>query len=243
MIINWILKHAPSAAWFNLLRGVDRRLDRSRAPKEEAVLAHVQSKAERGNPASVLDAIDDFASHQRWMMNIGPRKGQVLTQALTDVNAKNVLEIGAYCGYSATLIGQFLKPRGGHLISIEKNGRFAAVAREVVAHAGLADTVEIRVSTLQAELGKQPGLLPGPFDAVLLDHWKDEYLPDLQRLEKGGMLRNGTAVIADNVGFFAVPEYLGHVRESGLYHSTYYESSIEYTDHVKDGVEVSIYRS
>ena len=239
MIINWNLKTAPATAWFLLWRAIDRWLDGkwNRGRREDLVLEYVKSHAESGNPSSVLDAMDDFARHQRWMMNIGPRKGEVLTGALAEVDARNVLEIGAYCGYSATLIGKFLKERVGRLISVEKNERFAGIARAVIAHAGLSDTVEIRIGVVETEIGR----LPGPFDAVLIDHWKDEYLPDLKRLEAGGMLRKGTAVVADNVGFFAVQEYLNHVRESGLYRSRFYESSIEYADSVRDGVEVSVY--
>jgi catechol O-methyltransferase len=83
--------------------------------------------------------------------------------------------------------------------------------------------------------------LSGPFDGVLLDHWKDEYLPDLKRLEQNGMLHSGTVVVADNVGFFAVPDYLEYVRECGRYKTRFVESTVEYNEHLKDGVEVSVF--
>jgi len=239
MSINWDWRTAPRAAWFLLRLGVQSTLDRQfkRDKREDSVLEYVRKHAEPGSATAVLNAMDDFARKQRWLMNIGPQKGEVLHTALAEADARNVLEIGAYCGYSAVLIGQYLQQRGGRLTSIEKNPRYANVARAVVAHAGLTDVVEIRTGILQSEIDN----LKGPFDAVLLDHWKDEYLPDLKRLEASNLLRIGSAVVADNIGFFAVPDYLNYVRESGHYRSRFFESSVEYNEKIKDGVEVSVY--
>ena len=55
------------------------------------------------------------------------------------------------------------------------------------------------------------------------------------------MLHAGTVVIADNVGFFAVPDYLGYVRQSGRYKTRFIEASVEYNPQLKDGVEVSVF--
>jgi len=239
MSINWDWKTAPRAAWFLSRLKLQSVLDRQfkRDKREDAVLEYVRKHSEAGNAAAVLNAMDEFARKQRWLMNIGPKKGEVLKTALVEAKAKNVLEIGAYCGYSAVLIGQYLQEQGGRLTSIEKNPRYADVARAIVAHAGLADVVEIRTGVLPSEVDS----LKGPFDAVLLDHWKDEYLPDLKRLEASHLLRVGSAVVADNIGFFAVPDYLNYVRESGHYRSRFFESSVEYNEKLKDGVEVSVY--
>jgi catechol O-methyltransferase len=148
-----------------------------------------------------------------------------------------VLELGAYCGYSATLIGRYLAACNGKLTSIEISSRHVAVARQIVAHAGLSGQVEFRKGTLASELHH----LQGPFDGVLLDHWKDEYLPDLKRLEDNRLIRSGTVVVADNVGFFSVPEYLDYVRTSGRYRSRFEEAPVEYNEKLRDGVEISVF--
>jgi catechol O-methyltransferase len=219
---------------------VESILDRAfkRKTRDLKVLDYVRKHAEAGSPGAVIAAMDEFARKESWLMNIGPGKGQVLIDALSAADARNVLEIGAFCGYSATLIGGFLRGNGGRLTSIEKHGRFASVAREVTEHAGLKDIVEVRKGILVSEIGS----LRGPFDAVLLDHWKDEYLPDLHRLEEAGLLRAGTVVVADNVGFFSVPDYLNYVRQSPQYDTKFIESTVEYNEKLKDGVEVSVFR-
>ena len=229
------LKIAAFSARLALVSLVDRRV--LRRSRDQDVLQYVLRRAPGGDAGAVLAAMDTFATRKRWLMNIGPIKGEILLAALQRAAAVSVLEIGAYCGYSATLIGNYLRACNGRLISIEKNPRYAEVARQVTRHAGLEDIVEIRTGTLESLLDT----LEGPFDGVLLDHWKEEYLPDLKRLEAAGLLRNGCVVVADNVGLFHLPEYLDHVRNSGAYVSENREASVEYRQHLADAVEVSVY--
>lgn len=221
--------------WQYAIRQFDKHVRRQ--SRERAVQAYVLANATQGSPRSVLQAMDTFARQIRWLQNVGPAKGAILLQALRNANAHRVLEIGSYCGYSATLIGAHLAANGGQLTAIDINPRSVAIARVVTGHAGLASTVTFRCGSLESEIGS----LAGPFDLVFLDHWKDVYLPDLRRLEDAGLLRPGSVVVADNVGFFAVPDYLDHVRHCGRYRSTYERASVEYQDQLEDGVEVSVF--
>ena len=232
------ISRLPQIWWFLGRQTLTSSIERwsSKPRREQAVLDYVTNTAPPGQPDAVLQAMDEFARQQRWLMNIGPRKGKVLQEALVSASARHVLEIGAYCGYSAILIGRHLKPAGGSLISVEKSRRCADIARQMVEHAGLGQCVEFRAGTLTDHISH----FDEPFDAVLLDHWKDEYLPDLQRIEAAGLLRPGSVVVADNIEFFDVPDYLNYVRHSGRYASTFHKSSVEYNDTIPDGVEVSI---
>lgn len=229
----------PRVAWFLGREYVTRLFDKyvRRQSREQAALQHVLRHATQGSPQSVLQSLDEFARRRRWLQNVGPRKGAILIEALREARARRVLEIGSYCGYSATLIGGHLAGCGGQLTAIEISRRNAEVARQVVAHAGLGAVVTIRRGTLESEIGS----LAGPFDAVFLDHWKDVYLADLRRLEAAGLLRPGTVVVADNVGFFDVPDYLDYVRNGGRYRSRYERASVEYQEALEDGVEVSVF--
>jgi catechol O-methyltransferase len=238
MHINWTFRKAPRIAVFLARQKLQRLIDKKihGQKREAALLDYVQEHAPASDAVAVLSAMDSFARNHRWLMNIGPKKGRILIEALQDAGARNVLEIGAYCGYSATLMGECVSKQGGNVTSIEISPRIAAIARQVVEHAGLSECVEIRIGVLSNEMAS----LPASFDAVLLDHWKDEYLPDLQRLEQAGLIHAGTVVVADNVGLFAVPDYLDYVRNSGRYDSRYVASSVEYNEHIEDGVEVSV---
>lgn len=229
----------PQISWFLARQSLSHTIDRlsSHPRREQAVLDYVKQYAPPGNPSDVLQAMDEYAVKQRWLMNVGPKKGQILLNALRTADVTRMLEIGAYCGYSAVLAGQYLMGSSGQLVSIEKSKRCVSIARQIVAHAGLSQCVEFYEGTLTDHIGH----FNEPFDAVFLDHWKDEYLPDLQRVEGAGLLAPGSVVIADNIEFFDVPDYLQHVRDSGAYASTFYKSSVEYNDRIPDGVEVSIY--
>jgi catechol O-methyltransferase len=105
----------------------------------------------------------------------------------------------------------------------------------VVAPAALDARVEVIHGTADAVIPPRRV----PFDLVFIAHWKDLYLPDLTRLEAHGLLRSGSVVVADNVGFFDVNEYLEYVRSSGRYTSRNVASSVEYRDELPDAVENS----
>lgn len=51
-----------------------------------------------------------------------------------------VLELGAYCGYSAVRMGRLLEP-GARLLTIELNPDYAAITQQMLDFAGLQDRV------------------------------------------------------------------------------------------------------
>ncbi|MFK7733887.1 MAG: O-methyltransferase [Pseudomonadales bacterium] len=235
------LLQLPQITWFvtKLMAAPVAEKVFSLSRREEAVRDYVLEHATVDDSAAVLAAMDEFASNKRWLMNIGPKKGEILVGAISSLKKTHdirMLEIGAYCGYSAVLAGEQLKKRGGTLVSIEKSRRCSDVARQIIAHAGLSQTVTVHKGILEQFVDQ----LEQPFDIVLLDHWKDLYLPDLQLLEQAGLLQVGSVVVADNIEFFDVADYLDYVRDGGFFESTFHESSVEYNDNIKDGVEVSV---
>ena len=223
------LREVSRLAW-DRLRGAPPRVERA--------LAFAREHARPGDPDSVLAALDRFAREQVFLMNVGDRKGAILDAELRRHRPARALEIGAFCGYSAVRMARLLREWGGRLVSVEANPRAAAVVREMVALAGLGAQVEV----VQGKAAEVIPTLSGPFDLVFLDHWKDLYLPDLQRLERHGRLRPGSVVVADNVGLFDVSPYLDYVRSSGRYDSTGHASTVEYMDALPDAVEVSVLR-
>lgn len=70
-------------------------------------------------------------------------------------------------------------------------------------------------------------------DFLFIDHDKDSYLPDLMRLEREGLVRAGSTVVADNVIFAGINDYLEYVRrlaDDGTVETETFMSSIEYAD-------------
>jgi predicted O-methyltransferase YrrM len=110
------------------------------------------------------------------------------------------------------------------VITTELHPDKARTATANLAEAGLDDLVDLRVGDALQTLRD----LTGPVDLVLLDGWKNLYLPVLRLLEPS--LRPGALVIGDDRSMLP-SDYLDYVR-SGDYHSV--ELPID------DGLEVSL---
>uniref|UniRef100_A0A8C2HSK8 catechol O-methyltransferase n=1 Tax=Cyprinus carpio TaxID=7962 RepID=A0A8C2HSK8_CYPCA len=167
-------------------------------------------------------------------------KSSILDSVVSEVNPEKVLELGTYCGYSTVRIVRLLPP-GARLITLEFNADYAAIARQVIAWAGLEDKIQLVegasedwIPRMKEHFGIET------FDFVFLDHWKDRYLPDTKLMEDCGLLRKGTVLLADNVICPGVPDYLEYVRNSLSYKSCYFKSHLEYTK-AEDGLEKSVF--
>ncbi len=207
-------------------------------PRPLRLRDYIPVHATRNDPASVLAAMDRFATEVRFLMNVGPEKGPLLREITSRLPAKaRVLELGAYCGYSSIMMAMTL-PGQASILSVEKNATSVAVARDNIAFAGLAD----RITILQGSSSDVIPTLDGPFDLVFIDHWKPLYLPDLQAIERHGLIRSGSIVVADNVGeVFGAEKYLDYVRNCGHYRCENRPATIEYS-RVPDAVEIAVRR-
>jgi len=130
-------------------------------------------------------------------IQVGMSEGKLLTLLLRLVGAKKVVEFGTLAGYSAIRMAQAL-PGDGRLWTLELEEKYAAVARENLALAGLSDRVEVLVgpaldalSALEAE---------GPFDAIFIDADKGRY--DLYGRWAAANLRPGGLLLVDNAYYF-----------------------------------------
>jgi catechol O-methyltransferase len=199
----------------------------------------VAEHAERGNPASVLATIDRFAREVRWLMNIGPDKGPLVQEMAGRLpTGARILELGAYCGYSSIMMSNTFGDAAS-ITSIEVDADAVDSCRRNVEVAGLSN----RITFIHGPSSKVLETLDAqPFDLVFLDHWKDLYKRDLEIIENRGLLKQGSIVVADNVGdVFNPAEYLTYVRECGHYDTENREATIEYTN-APDAVEISVYK-
>lgn len=130
-------------------------------------------------------------------IQVAPLEGRLLEVLLRLAGARRVVEIGTLAGYSALWMARAL-PSQGHLWTLERSSRHAALARETFEAAGLSGRVTVLV-------GEALALLPalereGPFDAVFLDADKGNY--DAYGRWAAAHLRPGGLLLADNAFFF-----------------------------------------
>ena len=129
-------------------------------------------------------------------IDVSPPQGKLLHLMARMAGARKALEIGALGGYSTIWIARAL-PADGLLVTLEADKKHAAVARANVAHAGLADRVDVRVGPALETLPKVEAEGLGPFDFVFIDADKSNnanYLGWALRLS-----RPGTVIVVDNI--------------------------------------------
>lgn len=142
-------------------------------------------------------AFDAPGDHDIPAIQVGASEGRLLELLLRMVGARRVVEVGTLVGYSAIRMARAL-PADGALWSIEYDARHAAVARDNIAAAGLADRIEVREG---AALDVLPALEQhGPFDAVFIDADKGNY--DHYGAWAETHLRPGGLLLGDNSFLF-----------------------------------------
>ena len=105
-------------------------------------------------------------------MLTGRVEGRLLQTLVWIAQARRVLEIGTYSGYSALSMAEGLAD-GGTLISCEIDADRAEFARRHIAGSPYADRIEVRVGPALDTIRS----LDGPFDLVFIDADKTGY-PD-----------------------------------------------------------------
>ena len=125
-------------------------------------------------------------------MLAGHLQGQLLRMLSLMIRPRQVLEIGAFTGYSAICLAEGLA-EGGALHTIEANPELEHIIRKYVAAAGMEERIRLH-------MGDALEIVPtleGPFDMVWIDAGKQDYLYyyDLvfDKVPPGGY------ILADNV--------------------------------------------
>jgi predicted O-methyltransferase YrrM len=130
-------------------------------------------------------------------MQIAVEQGQLLAMLVRLVNAKNAIEVGTFCGYSALWVAMAL-PADGKLIACDVSAEWTAIARRYWQEAGIADKIELRLapaSETLAALESAGGR--ATYDFAFVDADKSGYDDYYERMLR--LLRPGGVIVFDNV--------------------------------------------
>jgi predicted O-methyltransferase YrrM len=145
---------------------------------------------------------------------VDPDQGKFLYVTARAMNAKTIVEFGTSFGISTIYLAAAARANSGRVVGTELEPRKVKVARENVAQAGLAQFVDIR----EGDAMKTLASFDQTIDLLLLDGWKDIYLPMIKMLAP--KMRAGSVVIADNIFTFktALRPYVSYMqdRENGF---------------------------
>jgi len=178
----------------------------------QRVLAQYEARsAEETKRWSTQEWADFVRDRDQFLLAVGPETGQFMNLLVREAKSKVILEVGTSYGYSTLWLAEAARSTGGRVISLELQANKQQYALERLTEVGLADVVDLRVGDAQNLLEN----LDTNVDFVLLDLWKDLYIPCFDRFH--ARLNPDAIVVADNMLF---PEsarvhasaYRNHVR-------------------------------
>ncbi|UCE85028.1 MAG: class I SAM-dependent methyltransferase [Deltaproteobacteria bacterium] len=191
------------------------------APRILAGLARGRSFFEIATPESMKGCYIPVSREQ----------GELLYLTARALRARTVVEFGTSFGISTIYLASALRDNGGGIVigsEIEPSKCTRATAN--LEASGLAGYADVRLGDALETLRE----LPEPVDLLLLDGWKDLYLPVLELVRP--RLRPGAVVLADNIFTFrkALRPYVEYVQSG----ANGFEST---TLRISDGFEYSVY--
>jgi predicted O-methyltransferase YrrM len=128
-----------------------------------------------------------------FLLPVGRAAATLMNIIIKQGETRRILEVGSSYGYSTTWLAEAARAIGGKVISLELRAAKVEYARAQLARAQLESCVEFRIGDALESLAQ----LPGPFDFVLIDLWKDMYVPVFERLYP--KLAPGAIIVADNM--------------------------------------------
>jgi predicted O-methyltransferase YrrM len=160
-------------------------------PVIERVLAEYERRADeeqrRTNFASPGTNLDEL------LLSVGREAGILLYLLASGAQSRRILELGTSYGYSTVWLAAAARATGGKVLSLELRDYKIEYARQALTRAGLSTRVEFH----QGDCLETLKTLSGPFDFVLLDVWKDLYLPCFELVHP--KLAPGGIIAADNM--------------------------------------------
>lgn len=139
---------------------------------------------------------------------VDPNQGRLLYQTARAIRAQTIVEFGTSFGISTIYLAAAARANNGRVIGSEREPEKVKAARANVAEAGLQQFVDIREGDAMKTLAN----IDAPIDFLLLDGWKDVYVPMVKMLAP--KMRAGAVVLADNIFTFkkTLRPYVHHMQ-------------------------------
>jgi predicted O-methyltransferase YrrM len=160
---------------------------------------------------------------------VTPEAGRLLYSLVRAARPGTIVEFGMSFGISALHLASAVRDNGsGRVVTTELSADKIAAAKQTFVDTGLDDLITILEGDALSTLAD----LDGPVNFVLLDGWKELYVPVIKLLEP--RLSEGALVVADNTEMADAQPYLEHVRnaENGYV-------SVNFAARESDSMEIS----
>jgi predicted O-methyltransferase YrrM len=149
------------------------------------------------------DALSDI------YMPVTREAGRLLYSLVRATKPQIVVEFGMSFGLSALHLASAVRDNGfGRVVTTELSAAKVEAATKTFAETGLDDVITV----LAGDALETLKTVEGDIGLVLLDGWKELYLPVVKLLEP--QLATGALLVADNTSMADTQPYLDYVRDS-----------------------------
>jgi len=188
-------------------------------------------RARRPNMSAARTVQERADAMSEFYIPVTPEAGRLLYALVRATKPATIVEFGMSFGISALHLASAVRDNGtGRVITTEISDTKIAAAKQTFTDTGLDDLITVLEGDALTTLAE----VNGPVDFVLLDGWKELYLPVIKLLEP--KLSPGALVIADNTESADTRTYLDYVHgsESGYV-------SFNFAVRESDSMELSCY--
>lgn len=174
-------------------------------PAVEAVYQRYEARSEADTARMAELGREGFARRDEFLLPVGAEAGRFLHALILARRPRRILELGTSYGYSTLFLADAARSVGAQVVTMELADYKQAHARRELTEAGLSGVVDFRLGDAVEMIRADAG----PFDFVLLDIWKELYLPCFEafypKLAEEGM------ICSDNM--ISPPQSRPEVRE------------------------------
>jgi predicted O-methyltransferase YrrM len=128
-----------------------------------------------------------------FLLPVGADVGAFLRALAIGRRPERILELGTSYGYSTLFLADAARECGAKVITVDLDANKQAYAKEQLDKAGLAEFVEFRCGDALDLIAADPG----PFGLVLLDVWKNLYVPCFEAVYP--KLAEEGVIVSDNM--------------------------------------------
>ena len=196
---------------YELANGLDPYLDRCTTPESPALAALVQRTQSEDWSKRFSDG--ETVRHLEQEMVSGHVEGQFLKFLIHLTQARRVLEIGMFTGYSALAMAEAL-PADGEVVACEVDPYAAEFAQRCFQESPAGHKISVKVAPALTTM-QQLAADGEVFDLVFIDADKGGYLDYLNLLLTTGLLAPNGSIYADNTLMQGQP-YVSETTPNGI---------------------------
>jgi predicted O-methyltransferase YrrM len=182
-------------------------------PAAEAVLEEYETRQAAENVLMTASTSDEVSRRRdELLVSVGRATGVLLNGLVREIRARSILELGTAYGYSTIWLADAARATGGRVFTVDVAAGKQEHARAALHRAGLLEFVDFSLGDALEFLAKTGQT----YDFVLLDLWKDLYIPCLDALL--GHLDANATIVADNMlapasARMAAARYRAHIEK------------------------------